>query len=97
MRRVERKKQNAYALIGQAIQQAMIHRECRRNEMEHQMAHGTQSVKDPVCGMGVDPGTAAVTRTHEGMTYYFCSAGCAKQFDADPHRYAHKRESGHSS
>ncbi|MBC7308243.1 MAG: YHS domain-containing protein, partial [Dietzia sp.] len=44
---------------------------------------------DPVCGMTVDPATAAATREHDGATFFFCSPGCAKAFDADPHRYGH--------
>ncbi len=44
---------------------------------------------DPVCGMQIDPKKAAAARTHEGQTFYFCSPGCAKTFDVDPHRYGH--------
>jgi Cu+-exporting ATPase len=44
-------------------------------------------VKDPVCGMSVEPSSAAAKREHGGENYYFCSQGCAKQFDADPERY----------
>ncbi len=29
--------------------------------------------KDPVCGMSVDPATAAATREYNGTTYYFCN------------------------
>jgi Cu+-exporting ATPase len=47
------------------------------------------SAVDPVCGMKVDPRTAAATREHDGVTFYFCSTGCAETFDADPHRYGH--------
>lgn len=46
-------------------------------------------VKDPVCGMGIEPGTAFATREHMGQTYYFCSENCVQQFDANPHQYAH--------
>jgi P-type Cu+ transporter len=42
---------------------------------------------DPVCGMRVDPTTAAPTREHAGTTYYFCSAWCARKFDADADAY----------
>ena len=28
---------------------------------------------DPVCGMTVDPATAAAHFDYEGVTYYFCS------------------------
>jgi Cu+-exporting ATPase len=41
-------------------------------------------MKDPVCGMEVAPERAAATVAHGGNTYYFCSAGCAAKFRADP-------------
>ena len=44
-------------------------------------------VKDPVCGMNVDPATAKHKSDHAGRTYYFCSAGCCEKFVADPRRY----------
>lgn len=42
---------------------------------------------DPVCGMTVDPATAAATAEHEGQAYYFCSTGCQKSFVADPGKF----------
>jgi Cu+-exporting ATPase len=45
-------------------------------------------VTDPVCGMSVDPDTAPEHRGSGADTVYFCSAGCAAAFDADPGRYA---------
>ena len=62
------------------------------NPMTHQTEHAsddTTLVTDPVCGMKIDPKTAAATREHDGTTFYFCSTGCATTFDADPHRYGH--------
>jgi YHS domain-containing protein len=44
--------------------------------------------KDPVCGMQVDPQKAAGKSEYQGKTYYFCSAGCKKKFDANPSQYA---------
>ena len=44
-------------------------------------------VKDPVCGMTVDPHTTAHKTEHGGRPYYFCSAGCREKFLADPERY----------
>ncbi len=35
---------------------------------------------DPICGMTVNPATAAGSFNHEGKTYYFCSAGCLQKF-----------------
>ncbi len=52
------------------------------------------TVHDPVCGMDIDPAKAAAVRTFEGKLYHFCSAGCAKSFDADPKRYAARDKNG---
>ncbi len=52
------------------------------------MATATNKVKDPVCGMMVDPSTAAAKRTFGGKDFYFCAEGCARTFDSDPKKYA---------
>jgi Cu+-exporting ATPase len=39
---------------------------------------------DPVCGMSVEPATAAAAWEHDGTTYYFCSVGCMERFRQDP-------------
>jgi P-type Cu+ transporter len=44
-------------------------------------------VRDPVCGMTVDPQRAAGSVVHQGQTYYFCSSGCATKFQASPEKY----------
>jgi Cu+-exporting ATPase len=51
--------------------------------------HATQ-VTDPVCGMKVDPASAAGTLEHKGTKYYFCSAHCLAQFNSDPVKYLTK-------
>ena len=43
--------------------------------------------KDPVCGMSVDPATAAATREYNGTAYYFCNPGCAAKFEQNPTQY----------
>ena len=42
---------------------------------------------DPVCGMDIDPASAAGTSEYKGQTYYFCSLGCKKAFDKEPEKY----------
>ncbi len=42
---------------------------------------------DPVCGMQVDPASAAGQSEHAGETYYFCAVGCKQKFDAGPERF----------
>jgi len=49
--------------------------------------------KDPVCGMTVEPSTAAGSAEHQGKTYWFCSNHCQKKFVAAPDTYL-KPESG---
>lgn len=48
---------------------------------------GRTLVKDPVCNMDVNPATAAGSSEYKGQTYYFCSPGCVKRFNADPEKY----------
>ncbi|HEX5562830.1 MAG TPA: heavy metal translocating P-type ATPase [Nocardioidaceae bacterium] len=47
-------------------------------------APATSLVRDPVCGMDVDPATAEHRAVHDGRTYHFCSAHCRGRFEAAP-------------
>ncbi|MGH9250988.1 MAG: heavy metal translocating P-type ATPase, partial [Acidimicrobiales bacterium] len=42
----------------------------------------TAAVTDPVCGMRIDPATAAASVELEGTIYWFCSTGCRDAFTA---------------
>jgi len=44
-------------------------------------------VKDPVCGMMVDPQKAAGKVEQAGKTYYFCSPRCQERFEKEPERF----------
>lgn len=39
---------------------------------------------DPVCGMDVEPASAAAAWEHDGVTYLFCSVRCLERFREDP-------------
>ena len=58
----------------------------RKKEPDNVVGAGTAI--DPVCHMTVDvrspPGGAS---QHGAQTYYFCSPGCKRSFDADPHKF----------
>src|SRR5690625_1278484 len=41
-------------------------------------------IRDPVCGMAVDPETAEYFHDHDGHRYYFCSEHCLKTFRDAP-------------
>ena len=42
---------------------------------------------DPVCGMEVEPNTAAGKHEYDGQTYYFCSQDCLAKFKEDPEKF----------
>ena len=60
---------------------------------DHQHDHhdhesrGENAVKDPVCGMSVDPHTAEHRSQHAGKSWYFCSSRCQSKFEDDPQKY----------
>jgi len=58
-----------------------------------------KTVKDPNCGMQVDPAKAEAagnTLTHRGTTYYFCSAQCKMTFENDHAASAMRRRGLHN-
>ncbi len=48
---------------------------------------GNETARDVVCGMSVNRAKTPHKLTHAGESYYFCSAGCVKKFQADPDKY----------
>lgn len=51
-------------------------------------------VKDPVCGMTIDPHTAkGGSSSFNNYTYYFCNPKCKVKFDAEPVKYVEARSS----
>ncbi|MFJ5538366.1 heavy metal translocating P-type ATPase [Vreelandella titanicae] len=49
--------------------------------------HAETKVKDPVCGMDVDPHATHHRANHAGKTWYFCSEKCQEKFVAKPDAY----------
>jgi xanthine dehydrogenase accessory factor len=43
--------------------------------------------RDLVCGMTVTAGASGYPLEHEGVTYYFCCAGCRRSFQENPAAY----------
>ena len=46
-----------------------------------------EEVRDPVCGMMIEPRDAVSHQEYDGETYYFCNRSCAKRFAADPQSF----------
>ncbi|TPL78552.1 heavy metal translocating P-type ATPase [Mesorhizobium sp. B2-3-13] len=44
-------------------------------------------LRDPVCGMTVDPAAGKPTFEHGGRLYHFCSERCRSKFQAEPESY----------
>lgn len=69
----------------------MVNQEHNHDHHDHHGSaphhHGQEKVKDPVCGMMVDPVSTPHTTTHMGRAFFFCSTKCKEKFEADPHRY----------
>ncbi|HEV2828652.1 MAG TPA: heavy metal translocating P-type ATPase [Pyrinomonadaceae bacterium] len=51
--------------------------------------HQVGKYVDPVCGMTVEPATAAGSYEHKGTIYYFCSTHCLEKFRRDPEAFLH--------
>jgi len=48
----------------------------------------TKEAKDPICGMTVDVSKSKHKSECQGITFYFCCAGCKEKFDQSPDEYA---------
>jgi P-type Cu+ transporter len=72
---------------GHAAKSSCCHHEHGHRHPGAEAAEAAQTVRDPVCGMTVDPHKTQHRASRAGHAYYFCSAGCKAKFEADPHRY----------
>ena len=52
---------------------------------------------DPICGMNVEPNSAAGSHVHNGQTYYFCSQHCLAKFKEDPERFLKSPATEHAA
>ena len=53
-----------------------------------------QTVTDPVCGMQIDPASAAGEADYNGETFHFCSKNCLETFRREPEKFANKSGAG---
>src|SRR5215213_7344364 len=52
------------------------------------------AVKDPVCGMEVDPGAGGPKVERDGQAVHFCSQRCLERYQAGPDAYPRGQQSG---
>jgi len=58
----------------------------------HEPAQTETVVRDPVCGMTVDPNAGKPRAEHDGHLYHFCSEGCRTKFVKEPEAYLTARD-----
>ena len=58
-----------------------------RGEGPEQGTEAQTEIKDPVCGMTVDPRTSELKYEYNGKKYYFCSEHCLEKFRREPEKY----------
>lgn len=49
-------------------------------------------IKDPVCGMAINPQHAVVNIMYKGQMVYFCSIMCKTIFEREPRKYVKSGE-----
>ncbi|WP_417262868.1 heavy metal translocating P-type ATPase [Celeribacter sp.] len=54
---------------------------------DHHHHAASDVIRDPVCGMTVDPTAGKPHLEHGGHSYHFCSNGCRDKFEAKPEAY----------
>jgi Cu+-exporting ATPase len=76
---------------GEAPRATQVHvevPEARATTDDREEDREMATVRDPVCGMDIDPATAAWSEGFEGTRYFFCSTSCLEKFRTDPGHYA---------
>ena len=58
------------------------------------VSQDTQKFIDPVCGMEVDPLSAAGSTCYNGIHIYFCAPACQHAFEAAPQKYVQSKRKG---
>ncbi|NTF82789.1 heavy metal translocating P-type ATPase [Rhizobium rhizogenes] len=67
-----------------------LHDEHDHSHHGHDHHHGEQQdtvIRDPVCGMTVDPKAGKPSLEYKGRTFHFCCDGCRRKFEAAPENY----------
>jgi YHS domain-containing protein len=54
-----------------------------------------EKIKDPVCGMEVEPGRTRLVAVYQGHSYWFCSRACRETFEKNPQKYLEPKHPKH--
>ena len=64
-----------------------VHGSCCGGHTARNAAAEPAIVRDPVCGMTVDPAAGKPSAEHDGHTYHFCCNGCRDKFVKEPQKF----------
>jgi len=81
--RLRRYRAEALPTIGASVDHVRVEVPEQEEGKDHQM----ETVKDVVCGMDIEPATAAASVEYEGKIYCFCSESCHQRFVAAPDQF----------
>lgn len=76
----------ALAALTLAIPAAQGQAPAHQEKAEPAKKQQAKQVKDPVCGMMIDPNTSEKA-VYKGKTYYFCSRSEKESFEKSPEKY----------
>jgi len=74
----------AVAILAELVQLRASGALPRQGAQAARPAKPAADAVDPVCGMTVTADASGRPLQHDGVTYYFCSAGCRRAFQNDP-------------
>jgi Cu+-exporting ATPase len=72
---------------GHGAHRKDAHRQDAREQGQVERRETGASVRDPVCGMSVDPKAGKPSADHDETRYHFCGERCKAKFIADPLTY----------
>lgn len=58
--------------------------------MNSEKTENSIKYRDPVCGMLISAGNAKGMVAYRGTTFYFCSEGCAREFNDRTEKFVFK-------
>ena len=88
-------KQEKKADKTQAKQKAQADKKVAKAAANKKEEAKAQKVKDPVCGMDVDPNKVKFHMEYKGHKYHFCSEACLNKFKKEPEKYLAAKDKEH--
>jgi Cu+-exporting ATPase len=76
--------------VGPKVKETIVMMHPQPTKKDENHVTGETQAIDPVCGMTVNPDSAAGSYEYHGQTYYFCSTHCLQKFREDSEKFLNK-------